>query len=328
VPLDIASQIAASGLSIYDKLDGHPELFLASADLENLLNSKLAGMDLNYPNRTRSKKLKEAVCVALGYPIPKSFKKTQPRFPGQDFDTYVQKSNNLQIWNEEVFPSRRYVLIRVDDDGILTRVKIIAGEELAKFDKTGTLTQKYQARIKSPLTESLLVSKADTANLQAKVFGNPQTTWQGLLPIQDVYKRLLALEGKKIVDPGIDQDRNRGAELHKIVSDCLGIAHRDSGQFPDIYEQLIEVKLQTAATIDLGLVCPDDPSHLSSDLELRHCDVRYVVFYGTTSGEFVTLGRFVLTTGEDFFTAFQRFEGKVTNAKLQLPLPRSFFDAE
>jgi hypothetical protein len=33
-----------------------------------------------------------------------------------------------------------------------------------------------------------------------------------------------------------------------------------------------------------------------------------------------------LTTGESFFTRFTQFQGKVLNKKLQIPLPRDFFD--
>jgi hypothetical protein len=42
-------------------------------------------------------------------------------------------------------------------------------------------------------------------------------------------------------------------------------------------------------------------------------------------GNQVRLDYVVLTRGADFFSFFQRFEGKVVNAKLQIPLPRSFF---
>ncbi len=34
----------------------------------------------------------------------------------------------------------------------------------------------------------------------------------------------------------------------------------------------------------------------------------------------------VLTTGANFFSFFRRFEGKVRNSKLQIPLPAGFFD--
>ena len=127
----IVSAIRSSGLLIYDPLDDRPELFIDHRSLERILNTGLKGLNLNYPLRTRSKILKSKICEVLGYPVPTRFKKTQPRFPGQNFDTYVQKANNLQIWNEEVADSRRYVVIRVDSMGIVTGVRVITGKALA-----------------------------------------------------------------------------------------------------------------------------------------------------------------------------------------------------
>jgi len=99
----------------------------------------------------------------------------------------------------------------------------------------------------------------------------------------------------------------------------------DTGSFPDVMEQLLEIKLQTAPTIDLGLVSPDDATPLDFLPRVRHCDVRYAVFYGAVVGAEVRLDHLVLTRGADFFSFVQRFEGKVVNAKLQIPLPRDFF---
>ena len=91
-------------------------------------------------------------------------------------------------------------------------------------------------------------------------------------------------------------------------------------------DQLVEIKLQTASTIDLGLVCPDSEMPLTEFPGLRHCDVRYAVFYGSPDGTNVRLNYLVLTTGVEFFTFFRRFEGRVTNKKLQIPLPPDFFE--
>ena len=77
---------ANSGKTIYDALHDSPEYFLPSGDLESILREGLVGLDLNYPLRTRSKVLKSKICQILGYPVPSSFKKSKPRFPGQDFD--------------------------------------------------------------------------------------------------------------------------------------------------------------------------------------------------------------------------------------------------
>jgi len=93
----LVKAISRSRLSIYDSLQDHPSLFIPNDVLEALLNSGLKGLVLDQSLRTRSKVLKSKVCSVLGYPVPKSFTKVQPRFPGQNFDTYIQKSNNLQI---------------------------------------------------------------------------------------------------------------------------------------------------------------------------------------------------------------------------------------
>src|SRR6266540_7265693 len=154
--------IAKSGKSIYDALHDSPDLFFSGSELESILRDRLLGFELNYPLRTRSKVLKSKICEILGYPVPTSFKKSKPRFPGQDFDTYIQKSNNLQIWNEEIVPTRRYVIIRLDDASKVVGVRVVTGEVLAKLDTTGTLTKKYQAKSRTPVTQSVLVSQSDS----------------------------------------------------------------------------------------------------------------------------------------------------------------------
>lgn len=325
MPSRFVDLIRQSGVSIYHAQDAHTELFIPNGDLERLLNDSLVGERLNQPLRTRSKVVKTLVCKALGYPVPSSFKKTQPRFPGQNFDTYVQKANNLQIWNEEVSPSRRYVLVRLDGDDFVTRVRVVGGEVIAELDTTGTLTQKFQARSQSPVNASNLVSSQDT-DVIVNLLRDP-SRFPSLLPVDEVFEKLRSLVGTRIRNLGLDQERNRGGELHRAVSQCLGVpVHTDSGQFPDVVDQLLEVKLQTSPTIDLGLVCPDGTGPVSDIPDIRHCDVRYSVFYGTVVGDDVHLDHVVVSSGKDFFNFFQRFGGKVLNKKLQIPLPSDFFD--
>lgn len=321
---------------------GHPTLWIPSTDLEFLLKKGLSGRSLKaLPIRTRSKVVKTAICESLGYPIPKSFRRFQPRFPGQLFDVYVQKSTNLQIWNEGLSASRRYVLIRVSVDDLITAVRVVTGESLAFLDTTGTLTQKYQARfIKSGDTLELIASK-DTKNLapllstDAKISLADKSPTEyplshDILPIAEVFDRLGTLVGQTFVDAGIDQERNRGAALLRLVCKSLGYKnYSDDGRFPDVQQQLIEVKLQTSPTIDLGVVLPTsaEPLDLSQidGHQIRHCDVRYAVFGAETDGESVTITELVLTTGESFFKRFQQFQGNVLNRKLQIRLPDDFF---
>lgn len=342
-PQRYVKAIASSGLSIYDPIDiGDPELWIPTPELEALLDKGLRRVSLaGLPLRTRSKAVKTHVCKALGYPVPRTFRKTKPRFPGQLFDTYSQKSNNLQVWNEELSPTRRYVLIRVSPEDKIIKVKVVTGDTLAMLDTTGTLTQKYQARCLVSDKHAELISPEDTSLLRqftsvgidlenvATPIDHPKLGQ--LLPINEIFARLTNLVNTKFRDTGYDQDRNRGAALHRLVSEALGYTgHQDDGRFPDIRHQLLEIKLQTSPTIDLGLVRPDSNEPLDvpkiQGRQIRHCDVRYAIFYGHTDGVQVTLTHLLLTTGKSFFKRFPQFQGKVLNKKLQIPLPTDFFD--
>ena len=317
------------GLTIYDSLDDHPELYLSTTQLETILRVKLAGLKLDQPIRTRSKVVKTAICQALGYPVPKSFLKSKPRFPGQNFDVYTQKSNNLQIWNEELSASRRYVLVRVDQNDILTTVRVINGSQLAKLDTTGTLTQKYQASAIDKVDSSRLVSAVDTPDLMLAMHEAKTEYYQNLLPVDLLYVRLKPILGKLIDNPGADQERNRGWELHRLVSKQLGLEKaEDDGQVPDVADQLLELKLQTSPTVDLGLIPPGDGGALDNFPGLKFADIRYGIVYGTKLGNKIRLDHLVVTTGADFFCFFKQLKGNVVNKKNQIRLPKGFFGEE
>ena len=342
--LRYTTAIGNSGLGIYDDIEiGDPYLWIPSPELETLLNDGLEGNSVaGLPNRTRSKRVKEWICQILGYPTPHSFKRTQPRFPGQNFDVYVQKSNNLQIWNEEVSANRRYTIVRVDESDVITGVKVVTGNTLRRLDKTGTLTRKYQARLVVRELASELISPKDTPRLRPLVtagltFSNEispsiDPVAGSILPIAEIYNRLLRLIGTKFPDAGYNQERNRGANLHRLVCEQLGFAYyHDDGRFPDVRHQLLEIKLQTSPTIDLGLVAPDNTDPLDVPPLgchiIRNCDVRYAIFHAMTDGSDVGIRNLYVTTGAQLFDRFPRFEGNVVNRKLQIPLPSDFFSS-
>jgi hypothetical protein len=334
--------IQQKGISIYDPIEiGDPKLWIPTPELEVILNLALVGIKLTgLALRTRSKIVKEHVCQALGYPVPSSFQKTHPRFPGQHLDTYIQKSNNIQIWNEELVPSRRYAIIRVNADDVIVKIKIVTGVTLAQLDTTGTLTQKYQARLIPQAKTTELITAEDTKNIRPFVqdsinldsatspINHPSANQ--MLSIRVIFSKLSSLVGVRFEDSGYVQERNRGAELHRLVCKKLGYAvYHDDGKFPDVRHQLLEVKLQTSPTIDLGLVRPDSIEPLDvpniEGRKILHCDVRYALFYAETDGKTVALTHFFLTTGQKFFSRFPQFQGKVLNKKLQIPLPSDFF---
>ncbi len=336
--------IELSHTTIYDEYVGEKkeQCFYTKDEIEELIISEMLGVSFaGMPLRTRSKKAKELVCKALGYLAPNSFKKTQPRFPCQNLDIYVQKSNNLQVWNEELDPVRRYLLIRLDKEDHVVAAKVVSGVDLAMLDTTGTLTQKYQARLVVGKEKAELVSIVDTDRLSRSKLLNRKNTINSNSPIDPpseknvisidvLFEHLKSLLGKSFKDIGADQERNRGAELHRLICKSLGYQnYADNGQFPDIKNQLLEVKLQTSPTIDLGLVNPDSDIELDMNpingVKIRHKDIRYAIFSGDIINGTVVLSNLYLTTGESFFKRFQQFQGKVLNKKLQIPLPNNLF---
>lgn len=325
--------------SIYDEpateLTG---LFYTPHELETLLRAELLGRrDLaDLAVRTRSKVAKTLVCKVLGYAPPPIFKKVNPRLRHANIDVYSQQSNNLQIWNEEVDSARRYVILILKED-IIADVKVIAGADLAQYDTTGTLTSKFQANRINEGSGSSLASSADTPEfidllrpssvLHGEVSPVSPPSRGQVLDIATVYSTLLPLVGETFSDPGLTQERNRGTVVHRRVCSLLGLSHfADNGQFPDVLSQALEVKLQLARTVDLGLELPESLTPVASTNGLLAvADIRYAIFYGERTGSSFTISELVVVTGQEFFKEFRQFQGNVSNSKLQLRLPSDWF---
>ncbi len=265
--LAVRDVVTNLGIDIYDSVAPHPQALYTRDQLEALLSAELVGEVFAGPLRTRSKITKQAVCLALGYPVPASFTRVKPRFPGQDLDVYVQERDNVQVWNEDLSPTRRYALIRVDHAGKTLAVRVVDGIQLTVLDKTGKLTRKYQAKRRTGRSGSTLVSDADTpalCDVLAPVDALPNTVLGSLLPINPpekgkvltvagLHKRLLALVGQEFEYS--TSERVRGERLHRAACAALGLgSYADTGKFPDIVCQALEVKLQTADTIDLARI--------------------------------------------------------------------------
>lgn len=341
-PAAYVRAIRESGLSIYDPVTvGDPDLWIPAPELEMLLGERLTGRSVaGLANRTRSKLVKQWVCDVMGYPAPDKFQRVKPRLPGPAIDVFSQKNVNLQPWNPEISPIQRIVVIRVSENGILDGVRVITGDTLSQLDTTKTLTRKFQARCLASEGHSELVSFVDTSRVRSWL-NNRFDLAQGasptsapvageILSIDTVFTRLSQLIGERFDDPGADQERNRGGVLHELVCRRLGYRdYQDNGQFPDVRHQLIEVKLQTADTIDLGMISPASDAPLDIPMidgfQIQHQDVRYAVFCGRRALGSIELTSLILTTGADFFSRFPQCGGNVSNAKLQIRLPRDFF---
>lgn len=337
--------ITDSGSSIYDPpaVGASQELYYADEELlyvfaKGFIGESFAGLAI----RTRSRIAKERACTLMGYTIPRSFKKTSPRFPSQNLDVMIQKQHNVQVWNQDVDHDRRYIIAKVNDNDIVTNVKLLHGKQLASYDTTGTLTVKYQAGLMELGAQVELFSQLDawlnsddskvgepTELYGASPLNNPEPA--ALYSISELAEKLQRLIGTELEELGRDQERNRGAGLHAKVCECLGYTqYADNGQNPDIPHQLLEIKLQTSPTIDLGTSDPSSTEELPAirfgGKPVRRCDIRYAVFAGKLDGGRIRITNLVLVTGKDFFSRFRKFGGKVVNKKIQIHLPKNFFD--
>jgi len=309
--------IRQAGIDIYCALDYQSPLFMPAESIERALSQALIGRRFEGENKTRSKLVKQAVAGALGYPIPTRFKRSVCHFPSQDLHIHSQKASNLQVYNREPPPARRYGIVAIDESSCVRKVRVITGENLARLDRNGTWTKKFQATSQVWPARSCLVSAVDTPRVRANK--------ASLLTVSDLYEHLMTLIGTSFDDPGANKERVRADMVHQLACGVIpNCTFDDSGQFPDIRSHLVEVKFQLARTIDLGLVSPDDVSPIDGLPPYLHCDVRYAVFFGSKHRARIRLDALVLSTGVDFFNAFRRMGGNVVNRKRQIILPTSF----
>lgn len=317
---------------------------LSADELRRKLEKRFLGSDelKDLPIKTRAKRARTMTCEALGWPIPESFPRQEPRFPKENFDIFIQAANNLQLWNRLVNVGQRYVIAVLDRTDLVKSIKVLSGFDISDLATSDTKTKKLQARFRAySVPETGVVSHGGDTDAFRRFYeahSSPRLRQlnrvaampgPGLMRMEDVAEALQPLVGKQFRDPGAIQERLRGQELHIAVCRALGYdAYADTGQHPDIPNQLLELKLQMSPTIDLGLVDPTsaEPMPAPFPAPLRVADVRYCVFGATKPmPETFQIDSLHLVSGANFYTAFEPMGGLGTNSKLQIRLPREWF---
>lgn len=332
--------IQTSGARVDESIDATHPLYIPNGELEALLHDGMVGCDdfARLPIKSRSKMARIKVCQILGYDVPRSFPRAsgRARLAGQDLDVFVQKSNNLQVWNKDLVSTRRYAVVALDDNECVVLVRVVYGADLASLATSSTRTHKHQARIVER------GSMPQDTDMLAPWLGNPDTLATArptdapcagsILPMPELIERIKPLVGKQFKAPA--RERVRGDLLHREVALLLGYpAHSDSGRFPDILHQLLEVKAQFSETIDLGQVDPistdtlvgANPMSVENPFIPRRCDVRYVVFLLENKKNMMCIKGLLVSNGENFYKTFKKMGGTGVNAKQQIHLPKSYF---
>ena len=190
-------------------------------------------------------------------------------------------------------------------------------------EKRESILQEYQ----NPLEEKRRYILQEDLNPQFPLIKEyPNPTY--LFTHNEIKQALNTLIGRKFDNLGTGQERNIGQALEKEIAKALGYQHyqqTDTGGYPDLLHQLIEVKFQFSGTIDLGNHLPTDQSSIEAswnEWNITSRDIRYIValMEKDTHGNFI-VDSIVITSGEKFNQYFSIGEGK--NFKVQIPIPSS-----
>lgn len=261
-------------------------------------------------------------------------------------------------WNEENryrYLDCRYLLIFHNSEGVIVKTGLVNGNKLAEWDRTGTQTIKWQAtvrrRYRNGITSKIITSTVEP--LQNKFTSyirqpldrklkfilqedrNPQTPLiktspnpATLFTHHEIAEAVDTLVGRKFENLGTGQERVMGQALEREVVKALGYQHyeqTDTGGYPDLLHQLIEVKFQFRGTIDLGRHLPTNQSSIEvswNKWSIASREIRYIVslMEQDTQNDFI-VDSIVITSGEKFNQYFSICER--TNFKIQIPLPLS-----
>jgi len=120
--------------------------------------------------------------------------------------------------------------------------------------------------------------------------------------------------------------KNRGQALERLTLDLLGYTLEENdllyGGFPDIRNQLLEVKVQDSPTVDLGKFSPEQEEMVVEENNLTTYDVRYLI--ALTDPKTGIIEGIILAPGEKLGEVFSYVSDE--SYKCQRTIPFSFFD--
>ena len=283
-----------------------------------------------------------------------------PRILLEYVDTYIVTAGdtyNLQVWNRnpasdsiqveynsgETLSSRdvRFVFLRVNPQAqTISSILVLTPDYIeSKFGRFGKPTIKHQIIIPPKVRDKALdqtppgIFCSDTSALSQHVTGKYAipTSPIGDKPILDQLFSLKLLREMLVdglIGEPLDQmaTKNRGQALERLVACLLGYKISDAelleGNFPDIPNQALEVKVQDSPTVDLGKFSPQFKECVPSCPSLTTLDVRYLI--ALTDAETGIVQGIILCPGEKLGEHFSYVSD--TSFKCQRSIPMSFFD--
>lgn len=288
-------------------------------------------------------------------------KKGVPKLIREMVDTYIVTtgdSYNLQVWNRypnshsvlvkytggETIQSKdiRFIFIKIDTiKEIIDSIAILTPEYIEnKFGKFGKPTIKHQLLILPKQREAIIkgensiLSFPDTKNLTYRtchVYESTPTNMMKEPDFKDLFSIQLLIEmvvkeliGKKLE---ANDTKNRGQALERLVLQLLGYSKDNlqglAGGYPDIPNQLLEIKVQDSPTVDLGRYSPETEELIMEDSNVTTGDIRYLI--ALTNSQTNIIEGIVLVPGERLGEIFTYVSD--TSFKCQRSIPMSFFEA-
>lgn len=283
-----------------------------------------------------------------------------PKITREYIDTYIITSGtsyNLQVWNRVPATDTllikyesgeslkctdvRFILVRIDTEkNVIASVLILTPEYIEhRFGKFGKPTIKNQLLISKKVRKDIYESKdkiltfPDTKKLSYYIRHNYEPPKSGMVEEPDIQHLFsIALLKKRVAEKLIGFKLNaaatkkRGQALEKKVLELLGYVIKENdllyGAFPDIRNQLLEVKVQDSPTIDLGRFSPEKEEIVVSDLGLTTFDVRYLIALTNPHTEIIE--GIIISPGKRLGELFSYVSAE--SYKCQRAIPMSFFD--
>jgi hypothetical protein len=283
-----------------------------------------------------------------------------PKIVREFIDTYIVttgNSYNLQVWNRVPASNTllikyesgeglhcddvRFVFVRIDvEKAIIASIIILTPDYIEqKFGKFGKPTIKNQLLISTKVrtaiyvSESKILSFPDSKKLSYYITHDYKAPKSGIVEepeLKELYsiallKKIVAekLIGKKLNSAST---KNRGQALERMTLELLGYEMNKNdflyGGFPDIINQLLEVKVQDSPTVDLGKFSPEKEEIVIATKNLTTFDVRYLIALTNPKTEIIE--GVILSPGEKLGNIFSYVSNQ--SYKCQRAIPMAFFN--
>jgi hypothetical protein len=283
-----------------------------------------------------------------------------PKITREFVDTYIVtlgRSYNLQVWNR--IPNSnallikyesgeslkctdvRFVFVRIDTQrSLIASVIVLTPDYIEKhFGKFGKPTVKHQLMISSKVRQSIynsddkILSFPDSKKLSYFItddYSSPTDNMVEEPSMSQLYSIALIkkLVAKKLIGQRIKAaaTKNRGQLLERKVLELLGYSTDQTdllyGGFPDIKNQLLEVKIQDSFMVDLGQFSPEKKEIVIQEHQITTHDIRYLIALTNPKTEIIE--GIILSPGERLGDLFSYVSDQ--SYKCQRSIPMSFFD--